>query len=153
MSKTRRIIVISIPNRDPAPIGSAVSSSTRDMRGLKLGSWRFVGDIVEHLLDRAPDHDLALDQRCVHALSRRHALSLASGRLDASGNASDLAAAAEKRPPAPRRRRTLAGASALDATECLNARDRQHTVGWGIEISLRPPKCSSLRWQLLRRCP
>jgi len=40
MSNARRIIVISIPKRDPTPMGSGVSNSTRDMRGLKLGSWR-----------------------------------------------------------------------------------------------------------------
>jgi hypothetical protein len=33
-----------------------------------------VGDVVEHLLDRAPDQDLALDQRCMHAVWRRRGL-------------------------------------------------------------------------------
>src|SRR5205823_11415606 len=39
---------------------------------VEVGLVTFVGDVLEHVLDRAPDHDLALDQRW-----RRHTHSLA----------------------------------------------------------------------------
>ena len=63
ISTVRRIIRSSAWNRDPLPIGSGVSSSCG--RHLPVEAWlvALVGDEVEHLLNRAGNHDLTFDLR------------------------------------------------------------------------------------------